>query len=172
MVTENKYEIKLQKSKRHKTLVGIRLNNNQLHFIDVTPTIGYFTPKILLDCMMLIDLDISDAFKLDAQDFVECVVFARNLQKIVMDRCVQFSRSQFRQMFKYLLKMQSISLQGCIPLDFCTAYCVISYSEDMNYFNFEPTHVGNIADWRRFKAIFFQVKLGTNFLSKFPQNLK
>ena len=139
--------------------------DGQLHTINLTPPNGQFTPFFLVECINLIEIDITDCVGINPQDFIECVVFAKKLQKVIMDKCSQFSMYQ-------LVQMRQISLVACQCLNFSAAYCIISSSHTVEKMDFEPRNVGNIPDWRRFKSIFFTVEFGLGFLSKFDGKLQ
>ena len=145
--------------------------DGKLHTINLTPPDGQFTPFFLVECTNLIEIDITDCFEINPQDFIECVVFAKKLQKVVMDKCSQFSMSQLVKMFQHLVQIRIISLVACQGLDFSAAYCIISSSHSVEKMDFEPRNVGNIPDWWRFKSIFFTVDFGPSFLSKFSGTL-
>ena len=148
------------------TIVGIEVNG-MVKQVDITKRVGEFSPFFLVHCRNITELDVSDSTEIVPSNFVDCVVYARKLQRVVMDRCHQFSMFQFMKMFKYLMQMQVISLVQCQCLDFTAAYCLCTYSWNMREIDFEPRNVGNTPDWRRFRGIFFQLKIGNAFMSKF-----
>ena len=131
--------------------------------VDWTPYLGNVTAFSILMFPNIQELDITGCDNVVANDFVDCVGFIKNLQILILDKCIQFSQYHFVKIFKQLEKIQKFSLVECCKIPFTPAYCICSVLHELQEMDFEPDNIlVEKKDWKKLKAIFFTVKLGKN----------
>ena len=108
-------------------------------------------------------MDVTGCDNIVANDFVDFIGFLKNLQILILDKCIQFSQYHFVKIFKQLEKIEEFSLVECRKIPFTPMYCICSFLHQLRKMDFEPDNIlVEKKDWKRLKAIFFMVQLGKN----------
>ena len=129
--------------------------------IDITDKIYTFTPFFLLYVRNITQLDLSGCQDVNANDFTQCLTSCKQLTKIILKCCSQFTELQFSLMFHELPNMTYIDLENCTELSLPTAYCILVQVQTIQMMNFMPKNpILALSDWKRLMRIFFYVHFG------------
>ena len=158
-----------QRDTKFKTTVVMEDCRGSEVFFNISTDIGRFNPFLFLYIDNVSTIDISGCRDICATDFVECVIGCRNLSRLIMQSCTQFSQYQMCKIVSRLLDLKYVDLEKCQELSYPTAYWMISCLKKLERINFEPLNASmEIEEWKKLYNTFFRVSFGHNFKRIFP----
>ena len=137
-------------------------------FVPLTPEVGPFTAAVLIYFQDLQELDISCCQKIDANLFCDCIVACKQLKKLIMVGCKQFSEYQVVKFVPNLPMLRYFDLSKCAQITYCSAYVILSNLHCLQKINMEPKDILQIRDsWKNLIRIFRDVHFGVDVMRYF-----
>ena len=137
--------------------------------MDITSKIGSFSPFLFVYLNTISEIDISGCRSIDANEFTDCVLYCKKLEKLTMTSCTQFSEGHFLQFLPRLTNLYLIDLARCQEIAFVGSFFIVQSIESIRYFNFEPKNPQeDVSDWELLLRNIRRVHFGHNVMVCMP----
>ena len=130
---------------------------------------------MLVHCLNLQELEISNIAKCKTEDFVKYVQGCKQLIMLNIESCKNFSEQQLTEMLSNMPQLVSVNATNTEPIRFCNFLLIICSLNNLRAINMEPKFPKlEMKDWCRVFST-FEIHFGHSIASNIPfygQNMK
>ena len=140
-----------------------------LTFVNLTAQLGPFTPTLLIYHSHLQELDISGCTDIDATLFVDCIGACKDLKKLCMSSCKQFTQYHILKFVSTVPKLSYFEFANTSEISYCNALAILGNLHMLESINFDPMDIANnVQAFRNLMRIFRKVNFGVNIVKHYP----
>ena len=140
-----------------------------LTFVNLTNQLGQFTPCVLIYYPNLEEIDVSGCVTIDPTLFADCIGACKQLKKLIMTGCRQFSQYSFVKMMGTVKSIVYLDISNTSEIEYCSAYAILSNLQKIERINFDPADISTrLNDFKHLLALFHNVHFGVNVVRFFP----
>ena len=151
------------------TTVLIQQNDVRSIEVDLTDRIGFFSPTLFVYLNHISEINVSGCCFLDADLFVDTIVYCEVLCKLDMANCGQFSAIHLIRMLPKLNNLKYLDFARCCEIGFHAIYWILEETTNLNMINFDPKNpVGDVDMWEQLLRHFKDVHFGHNIRCCMP----
>ena len=106
---------------------------------------------------------------MDSALFVDCIGICKNLRKLNMQHCIQFSEYQLARTARQVKELTYLEMSNSSEITYTNAYIILGNLPHLEMVNFDPKGIPERCDdFKHLMNLFWKVHFGVNITRHLP----